>query len=115
MITERDRRLLRDIIAIVKPTDSLEARLEKLDGAHREIFDNWKACWDHWFERYKADDRINCEPEARPYARIIDGYGPRLPANVEKILFGDMPRILTTMTDDQAAQLYGRYSDAQRR
>ncbi|MCP1843623.1 hypothetical protein ACVIHI_003459 [Bradyrhizobium sp. USDA 4524] len=103
------------LLAVVKPAHSLAARLDALSPDDRAHYERWKTRHDEWFERCKArrDDEI--EVEARPYARMLEGYGPpTMRRDVETALFGEMPRILSTASDDDAAIIYRILLDEQR-
>ncbi|MET4307710.1 hypothetical protein [Bradyrhizobium sp. RT4b] len=118
MITERDKRQLASIIAIVKPANSLEARLEKLSEEHRVRYDIY--CWRmvQWATRINAmcPDDYEGGIDAHLYARSIDSksYEPRLDARVQMALFGPTPRILKTASEDEAMRIYKEYCDEQR-
>ncbi|WP_038956354.1 hypothetical protein [Bradyrhizobium japonicum] len=107
MITERDKKQLDAIIAIVKPAHSLEARLEKLSDERRAYYARWKARFEQWSERCKADDSLDDEPDARPYASMLAGHGPpMMRRSVETALFGETPRVLLNASDEHAAQMW---------
>lgn len=101
IITERDRNRLATLIARIKPPHSIAARLETLTDAQR-------AQYDHYSERMSAFiARNDIDEEGNPgnaYRLISDGYGPQLSNAIDKALFGEMPKILKTDTDDEAAR-----------
>jgi hypothetical protein len=99
-ITERDRTRLDALIAIIKPANSLAARVEKLTPDQREQYETFKARWDRFIDHH---------PDGDAYELTLNGYGPCLPDAIENTLNGEMPRILKTDGDDKAAQIYQRY------
>jgi hypothetical protein len=103
-VTERDRSRLAALIAIVRPNDSLAARLEAVTDDQREYYRHWKARCDGFIERY---------PNGEAYEKHLDGYGPfnSLRDEIAEALFGNPPQILNTDDDDKAAQIYRRYID----
>ncbi|MET4721657.1 hypothetical protein ABIF63_005763 [Bradyrhizobium japonicum] len=125
MITERDRRLLSEIIAIVKPAGSLAARLEKLTSEQRDCYAEWEARYEQWIERCKAQCPDDEEEDACLYARSLeeDDYGPRLPSeNYEPklhrrtriALYGaNLAAIPITASDNDAARIYREFCDEQ--
>jgi hypothetical protein len=101
-ITERDKRRLDALIAIVKPANSLAARIDTLTADQRGWYDGWKAHCERWMRR-------NGE---RAYEITLNGRGPvNLRKEISVALFGEMPRILMTDDDNGAADIYRRYCD----
>jgi hypothetical protein len=99
-VTERDKRRLDALIAIVKPANSLAARLDSLTDDQRNWYEGWKTHCERWM-------RKNGE---RAYQRILEGYGPAgLREDIGIALFGELPRILQTDDDEKAAQIYQRH------
>jgi hypothetical protein len=99
-ITERDKRRLDALIAIVKPANSLAARIDTLTADQRDWYDGWKAHCEQWIRR-------NGE---RAYEITLKGRGPvNLREDITIALFGEMPRILETDDYNRAAQIYQRY------
>jgi hypothetical protein len=99
-ITERDKTRLDALIAIVKPANSLAARLDTLNDDQRDWYDGWKAHCERWMSRN----------DERAYEITLNGGGPiSLREDITTALFGEMPRILKTDDDDKAAQIYQRY------
>jgi hypothetical protein len=110
-ITERDKRRLDALIAIVKPANSLAARIDSLTDDQRNYYDEWKAHCDRWNARCKAQCDDDDEREGRPYARTLDGFGPDLRDDIYTALYGPKPIIPFTATNDDAARIYKDYCD----
>jgi hypothetical protein len=106
MITERDKRRLDALIAIVKPANSLAARIEMLTDEQRDYHTAWKVHCDRWMRKCKAQCDDDDEREGRPYARMIDGFGPYLRDDIYVALYGTRAVIPITATDDDAARIY---------
>jgi hypothetical protein len=104
-VTDRDRQRLEALIAIVKPSRSIAARLDMLTDDDRNYFDEWKARCERWMRRY---------PDGEAYEKHLDGYSPQLRDDISVALFGEMPRILKTHNDSDAAQIYTRYCHDER-
>ncbi|MDH2403193.1 hypothetical protein QCM77_25065 [Bradyrhizobium sp. SSUT18] len=101
-ITDRDRKRLAALILLIRP-----ARVEALLPADREAYDRYAERMSDWIKACEArNDMDEIEPAARPYAKMIDGYGPQLPSAITIALFGKLPRILTTMSDVEATQIW---------
>jgi hypothetical protein len=102
MITERDKRRLDALIAIVKPANSLAARLDTLTDNERDWYNGWKAYCDRYIQRHSDGDA---------YAKHLDGYGPfgGLRDDIKIALFGETPHIIVSDDIDTAAQRYWRY------
>jgi len=98
-VTDRDRQRLDALIAIVKPVNSLAARLDTLTDADRNYYDEYKARCERWMLRY---------PDGGAYEKHLDGYGPKLRDDISALL-GEMPGILKTHNDSDAAEIYQRY------
>ena len=104
-VTDRDRQRLDALIAIVKPANSLAARLDTLTADQREWYDGWKAHRERWMRRN----------DERAYELTLNGYGPvGLRKDISVALFGEMPGILKTHNDSDAAQIYTRYCHDER-
>ncbi|UGX97124.1 hypothetical protein G6321_00019120 [Bradyrhizobium barranii subsp. barranii] len=104
-VSDRDRSRLAALIAIVKPAHSLAARLDALTDEQRDYYNRWEARYEQWTARCNATHDDEIEIEARPYARMLEGYGPpAMRRDVETALFGETPKILLTETDDTAAR-----------
>jgi hypothetical protein len=99
-VTDRDRQRLEALIAIVKPSHSIAARLDTLGVDHRGHYDWCKARLDRFIERH---------PDGEAYEMYLKGFGPRLPYTISVTLFGETPRILTSDDDRRAADIYQRY------
>jgi hypothetical protein len=101
-ITERDKRRLNKLVAIIKPETSLAARLEKLTPSQREYYGWWKE---------RCDCYIKQHPDGEAYARLLDGFGPfnGLRDDISTVLFGETPEILDADSDELAAQKYRDY------
>ncbi|WP_262048192.1 hypothetical protein [Bradyrhizobium sp. Bra78] len=106
-ITERDRNRLAAIIAQLKPPNSLAARLDTISDDDRAYFARWDARFTRWIEGCKAKHDDEIEIEARPYARMLEGYGPpMMRRSVEISLIGEPPTIPLHASDEQAAQIW---------
>lgn len=105
-VSDRDRNRLAALIAIVKPSHSLAARLDALTDEQRDYYTRWKASDERWYERCKArSDMDDIEPEARPYACTCERVGPpTIRRDVETALFGETPKILLSDTETDAAR-----------
>lgn len=109
MITARDRSRLAALIAIVKPAHSLAARVDALNDDHRNYYLGWSAHWSQWINRHNDDD-------GRAYGLTLAGYGPvQLPADIATALHGAMPQILKTDSDNDAANKFREYCNADAR
>lgn len=105
-VSDRDRSRLAALIAIVKPANSLAARLDALTDEQRDYYWYWHQRYGDWLKRCLSLDDDN-EPDARPYARMLErDTSPRLRRDVETALFGETPKILLDASDEQAAQLW---------
>ncbi|MCP3389690.1 hypothetical protein NLM27_12990 [Bradyrhizobium sp. CCGB12] len=95
--------------AIVKPAQSLAARIDRLTDEQRDGYVRWEAQYQRWFERCKThiDDY---EADARPYACTIErDTSPTLRRDVRSALYGPDQRIPAKATEDEAARLYLDY------
>jgi hypothetical protein len=100
LVTERDRQRLEALVAIVKPSHSIAARLDTLNDDQRDQYDWWKA---------RLDRFIGQHPDGDAYEMQLKGFGPRLANAINVALFGETPRILKTDDDRIAAEIYQRY------
>jgi hypothetical protein len=105
-ITERDRSRLAALIALVKPANSLAARIDNLSDDQREFYHEWKARCDRWVARCKAQCNDDDEREGLPYARALEGYGPTLREDVFTALYGPRMTIPITASDLDAVNIY---------
>jgi hypothetical protein len=105
-ITERDRKRLDALIALLKPADSVAARIETLTDDQRRYYLDWKAHFERWMTRCKLACDDDDEREGRPYARALDGFGPYLREDIYTALYGPRRTIPITSTDDDAARIY---------
>jgi len=103
-VTERDKKRLIALIAIVRPANSFAARRETLTDQQREDFDGWKACCDRYIQQH---------PNGDAYAKYLNGYGPwgRLRQDVSLALFGEPSRIPITDDENAAMQKYRKLCD----
>jgi hypothetical protein len=100
MITERDRSRLDALIAIIKPENSLAAKIDALNDDQREWYDGWKAHCDRWMQKHGE----------HAYELRLSGYGTiKLRDDIAIALHGEMPRILKTDDERKAAEIYQRY------
>jgi hypothetical protein len=99
-ISERDRKRLDALIAIVKPANSLAARIDTLSDDQRDWYDGWKVYCERWMRGHGE----------RAYKLTLEGFSPvGLREDISIALFGETPRILETDDDNKAAQIYQRY------
>lgn len=112
MITERDKKQLEAIIAIVKPAHSLEARLDALNETDRAQYDHYAQRMSAFIARNDIDADGNA---GNAYAMTLRGHGPQLTKAIATTLFGETPRLLLIdTTDDTAARRYMEFCDEQR-
>ncbi|WP_143130872.1 hypothetical protein [Bradyrhizobium arachidis] len=125
MITERDKRQLAAIIAIVKPAHSLAARLDELTNEQRSCYAEWRASYEKWIERCRAQCPEDDDPDACLYCRSLEDedYGPTLPRenyepklrrDVRIALYGLDKFIWANATEEEAERIYKDYCDEQR-
>jgi hypothetical protein len=114
-ISDRDRSRLAALVAHIKPANSLAARLATLADEQRDCYARWKAINERWFERCKARHDDEIEIEARPFAYMLQGYGPpTLRQDVHIALHGPDTQIATRASEQEAAQSYYRYMETGR-
>ena len=100
MLNERDKRRLEALIAAVKPSHSIAARLDTLSDDHRDHYDWCKARLDRFIEQH---------PDGQAYEMYLKGFGPRLPNAIAIALFGPTPHILNTDDENTAMQKYQQW------
>lgn len=106
------KKQLAALMAIVKPSTSLAARIEKLPAEQRDWYDGWKAHCERWYTRSKARADED-QRESLPYQCALEGYGPvDLREDISIALYGPKPIIPITATEDDAARIYREYCDA---
>lgn len=124
-ISDRDRSRLAALIAIVKPAQSLAAKLETLTDERRYCYARWEARYKQWIERCKAQCPEDEDPDAYLYSRSLedDDYGPKLPRenyepklrrDVRIALYGPDRLIPITAGEIEAARIYMDFCDEQR-
>jgi len=116
LLTERDRKRLSEIIAIVRPKHSLKARLKKLSSEQLASYNRWEARYDEWIERRKAQCPEDDDPDAYIYARSLEEENgkPKLRRDVRIALHGpDLTLIPITASEDDAARIYKEFCDDQ--
>lgn len=101
-VSERDRSRLAALIAIVKPVNSISARLDALNDDQREHYDWFKSRCEQWMRRY---------PDGEAYEKHLDGYGPRLRADISVSLYGQQRTIPIAADDNAAMQIYKEFCD----
>lgn len=106
MITASDRKQLDALIAIVRPAHSLAAKLETLTDEQRARYDRHSECMLAFIARNDIDEDGK---RGNAYAMTLRDYGPRLPSPIATALFGDMPKILKTDTEADAARKWMEY------
>ncbi|KJC60075.1 hypothetical protein UP10_15520 [Bradyrhizobium sp. LTSPM299] len=96
--------------AIVKPANSLVARVERLNDEHRKIYDRYSERMDAFIAQCKADVTLDDDLDVRMYAADLQGKKlPTLRKDVAEALYDPMPTITATMTDTDAARIYQDY------
>lgn len=106
------RKQLAELTLLIRPPHSLACRVEKLRAEHRQIYERYSERMSAWLEACKAQHDDEIEIEARPYARMLEGYGPpTMRRAVETALFGEAPRILLTDTEETAARKWNMLND----
>lgn len=106
------KKQLATLRSIVKPANSLAARLETLTDEQRDYYRYWHKRYDEWFERCKAQHDDEIEVDARPYAYSLYRYPPpKLRRDVRIALHGPDRLIPITASDDDAAKIYRDYCD----
>ncbi|MCA6120343.1 hypothetical protein J6500_00265 [Bradyrhizobium sp. WSM 1704] len=104
-VSDRDRNRLAALVAIVKPANSLAARLDAITDEQRAYYATWEARYERWIEWCKAQHDDEIEVDARPYARMLEhDTSPRLHRDVEAALFDETPKILLSDTEETAAR-----------
>jgi hypothetical protein len=108
VVSARDKSRLAALIAIVKPANSLAARLDTLSIDDRAYYESWKEYVHRWVSNAMRtadpDDR-----EAHLYHLHLQGYGPAsLRKDIRIALFGEIPCIPITATDDDALRVFLR-------
>lgn len=100
------RKQLAALLAIVKPARSIAARLDALSDDDRAAYERYSERLSEWIKASEArNDMDDIEPAARPYARMIDGYGPQLPARISNALY-PTPKLPINASDEQAARMW---------
>jgi hypothetical protein len=93
-------------VGIVRPPNSLAAKLELLSDDEREIFEAWQRLSKKWQARHSAT-----EPGGA-YRTLINGtMPPLLPEPIRLKLFGPLPTLSADATVEQAARIYSEYKD----
>ncbi|MCK1286582.1 hypothetical protein IVB41_21920 [Bradyrhizobium sp. 44] len=101
-VTERDKRRLAALATAIKPDASLAARIEHLTVDKRAHYERWRQRQNDFLQRYR---------DGEAYARIIEGYGPKLREDIATLLYGTKATILQATSDDDAARIYKDYCD----
>ncbi|MDH2354489.1 hypothetical protein QCM80_28050 [Bradyrhizobium sp. SSUT112] len=87
--------------------------MDALSPDDRARYERYSERMSDWIKACEARNEMDdIEPDARPYAKMIDGYGPQLPSAITVALFGKLPRILTTTSDVEATQIW--FDEAQK-
>jgi hypothetical protein len=105
IITERDKKRITDLIAIIKPEHSLEKRIDALSDDQRDFYFRWKQRCAIWMHQHREN----------AYELTLNGFGPaRLRKNISIALFGSPPTIPFAATEKEAAEIYHEFSREQR-
>jgi hypothetical protein len=100
------KKQLAALLLIAKPPNSLAARLDALSDDDRAAYERYSERLLQWIKASEErNDMDDIEPAARPYARMIDGYGPQLSARISNALY-PMITISKDASDEQAAQIW---------
>ncbi|NEV00991.1 hypothetical protein [Bradyrhizobium uaiense] len=91
------------LTAQIKPPNSLAARLDTLTDQQRTQYDRYSERMSAFIARNDIDEDGN---PGNAYAMTLRGYGPQLPARINKALFGEMPTLPLNASDEQAAQMW---------
>lgn len=115
MITASDRKQLGALIAIVKPANSLAARLETLTDEQRAAYEKYRDRMSAWIEKLKAHRPDDDDPDAYLYDRTLETkFGePKLRRDVRIALYGPDRLIPITASEDEAARIYVDFCDEQ--
>lgn len=99
------RSRLRALTAIIRPYDSLAARIERLNPDIRKEYDAHRARSKEWFEQRETTS-------GGAYHAMLEGDDPpSTPRIVRDALFDPTPTIPETATIDEAAEIYRRFVD----
>lgn len=72
------------IEAVVRPRDSLAARLQQLTPQQLATYRQWQAARDEWARRFNNPASL--------YSAILDGFtGPQLPSDIATVLWPQQP------------------------
>jgi hypothetical protein len=101
-VTLHDRARLDALIAIVKPANSLSARIEYLNNAQREYYKRWSERWLRFIARH---------PDGEAYRMTLEDDCPQeLPEEINMALFGPTTRIKLTDDLNVAMEKYRKVS-----
>jgi hypothetical protein len=108
-VSERDRARLSALLATVRPSHSLAARVQTLNDNDRAIYEIYRERMSAFIARTDIDEDGN---RGNAYAVVLRGHGPRLPETITTLLNGVTPKITATDTDDNAARKFMEYANA---
>jgi hypothetical protein len=109
-VTERDRTRLAALQAIVKPANSLAARIDTLTDEQRRWYIGWKAHCERWMSKRKRTGDDDDDREGRAYQLTLDNFGPvDLRDDIRTALYGPKPTIPIAASDLDAVNIYNFY------
>jgi hypothetical protein len=114
IVTERDKSRIAALFLLIRPAQSIAAKVQRLEPSEREIYERYSIRYSQWISECKRACDDDDQREGRPYELSLQGRGPHLPNDIAIALNGTVPTIIATMTDDKAAQTYMDYADANR-
>ncbi|MBI0476107.1 hypothetical protein D9601_12175 [Sphingomonas sp. MA1305] len=94
------RRRLAALAAVIRPVDSVEARVAALTPVQQRRFREWRADRAAWLARHS---------DGEAYALLLDGEpGPECPLLIRRAVFGTVPQLTEATTIAKAAEQYQR-------
>ena len=106
-VSQRDRNRIDAITAQIKPRYSLLSRLDLLTEHGRDHFNQWRRYCDDFLHHHED------EAPGDAYRMHLDSYGPfgRLSAEISVALFGPVPSIQSSASEEEACLIWQRYSE----
>lgn len=103
---------IRDVIrrlaiaeSVIRPANSMGARLKRLTAEQRAAYDQWQELRARWTAMFDEPDAL--------YAAILNGNnGPQCPTSIRNILFDPPPQIFASDTEAQINDKWQRYLEA---
>jgi hypothetical protein len=91
--------------AIIRPANSMGARLKRLTPEQRAIYDEYQRVYDRWWAR-----ATRFRDPGDVAGLIINGeiVGPELPLDVQRVLFDEQPALPANATEQEIADAYHR-------